>query len=207
MDYQPQLTHLVDMLRARAREQIEERGEAVLTFGLLITCDPKTGAPLQPTGVGLLLLIAPVVASSDEDAEDMKDQITMRAKAVAIAGGAVACVTCMDAWVSVDPEMDASGRVKRMPREDPKRQECIVLMVEESNGKHSMERTVYRRDEGRILFDEPERSAAESGGDPVRMRGRFVILPDPRHPPPQHVVVAMRAFVNFNQKLTWESVS
>lgn len=202
MNYQPQLDNVIDMLRTRAREQILEIGEAILTFGVLITCDPRTGESIGGTGVGLLLLLVPMIRGERD-----KDEATMLAKAVAISGKAVACVSAFEAWVTVGAEVDANKRPLRMPSEDPNRQEAIVLMIEESSGRQAIERTVFRHDQGQIVFDNTERAPdRDDGGDPARMQGRFVILP--HAPPPNKVVVAMRAFVNFKGvDVKWERLS
>jgi hypothetical protein len=188
-------------VRAEARYIVEKAKEVLVDKGgfppsIFIACrvSPIDGTPLTTEDS-----IVPVIHRSDDYTPRSKEETIYKARAVALAGDALASIVCMNSWgvIGLDAKTkeDAdkimadieAGRMRI--DEHPNRVELIMVNIEWRGKSEVVAALKCVRDQGFIDFDEvPELSQS------VEVNGAFCIMPPPDWTPPASLVESAREY-------------
>lgn len=173
-----------------ARLAIGEGNGLPSTIFLVARENPITGEPANPDAP-VIPLVQPNTMS--------KERFAQAARAVAVAAKARAAIIILDAWFidlrgvarsKYATKEEAAAAIPELlghkaVSEHDDRQSAISTTIEYDDGPVNVSYSIYRKDDGRIVFDEP----FELNATLQERIGTWCILNDPGHGDPPDVVM------------------
>jgi hypothetical protein len=190
MDPRDEVTeHLVraelKWLTERAKAKLVEQGCFSPIVLVVCTVSPFDGVtPMR----GREACVPVIVAGEDFD-DAMKQEMVSKARALAVAGRAIAAITCVDADIVVGEE-NVRKLTGRPSEAVDGRRDAVVTVVEWNTGRSEAAIVPYTKDQGFVDFDD------DIGGEGDHCGGLMTIMPPPTANIPDEMRAAARAFVS-----------
>lgn len=199
-----QIKNVADQLRAASRMHLRAGNEVPPTIFVVARENPITGAPVDEANPIIPLVQPPTMS---------KERFAQAARGVAVASKARAAIICLDAWhvriaktdamqgMSPDDALRHLEETQPRARDHEDRQEAVILLLEFDDGPVFHTSQVYRRDEGRLLFEDVVSHEMKLDD----RRGVFTIIPPASmgEPPAEAMASARNISTYILQGVDW----